>query len=304
MPRSRPRFLKKWGRTKKSGIEPIEPKSPQHKRSDSYMERFQNHVRKKSSGSLLWGPDVTYSISSSASSSFEEHPLLQVSSIATTPVRRNLCKFEGGGQMQKINETDGSRVSLGDSAPATSAPHPTRNSESSSVSNTTMPTDGRCDAHMYAHNHFIQTGISNSTCGILGRHPLLKSEVQLSRLKIQQMKHVVDPDPAPCAANNDQKMPRIDHGYLGRHPTRMAELQLAKLKLQQMKKHVVDPAPSAADHDQNISIASSSESSLVSNATLSTDGNFDAHAVDDFIQTGMSVFTCGIQSNYRPIFGT
>ena len=298
MPRSRPRFLKKWGRTKKSGIESIEPKSPQHKRSDSDIERLQNHVRKESSGSLQLGPDVTYSISSSASSSFEEHPLLQVSSIATTPVRRNLCKTESDEQvMQKINEPVGSQVSLGDSAPATSGQCPTRNLGS----NTTMPTDGNRDA--YTHDDLIQTDISNSACGILGRHSTLRSEIQLARLKLQQMKHVVDPVPAPCTADHDQNMPSREKGFLGRHPTRKAELQLAKLKLQQMN-HAIDPAPCTADHDQNISIASSSESSLVSNATMPTDGNFDAHAVDDFIQTGMSVFTCGIQSNYRPIFGT
>lgn len=298
MPRSRPRFLKKWGRTKKPGVAPIEPKSSQPKRSDFDIEQHHNHVRKESSGSLQLGPDVTYSISSSASSSFEEHPLLQVSSLATTPVRRNLCKTESDVQvMQKINEPGGSQVSVGDSAPATSGQCPTRNLGS----NTTMTTDGRCDA--YTHDDLIQTDISNSTCGILGRYPTLKSDIQLARLKLQQMKHVVDPVRAPCTADHDQNMPSREKGFLGRHPTRKAELQLAKLKLQQMN-HAIDPAPCTADHDENVSIASSSESSLVSNATMPTDGNFDTLAVDDFIQTGMSVFTCGIQSNYRPIFGT
>ena len=89
------------------------------------------------------------------------------------------------------------------------------------------------------------------------------------------MKHIVDH--ASCVVGHDQVIPSNDKGFAH------------------------DKGMSA--NRRNIMNTVSYESTVISNKTMPTDGNCDAYAVDDFIQTGISVSTCGILSNYRPIFG-
>ena len=219
------RFFKK-GRTKKSGVEPMKPKSPQHKRSE------QKHIRKESTGSLQFGPNVTYSIStdhSSGPSSFEGHPLVHVSSSATTHLRRNANEIESLDQSLSTSESAWSLVPPDGRAPATSSRH-------------------------------------------------LEAEIQLAKLKLQQMKQVVV-DPPKCAAVHYQDQV-VSSEFPGAKDTPA------------ISRDVVDL------------VTSESIMVTVSNSTtMPNDGECDAHAVDDLIQTGMSVSTCGILSNYRPIFG-
>ena len=220
------RFFKK-GRTKKTGVGPMKPKSPQHKRSE------QKHIRKKSTGSLQFGPNVTYSVStdhSSGPSSFEGHPLVHVSSSASTHLRRNANEIESLDQSLSTSESAWSLVPPDGRAPATSSRH-------------------------------------------------LEAEIQFAKLKLQQMKDVVV-DPPKRATVHDQDQ------YIS------SEFPGAK-DMPAISRDVVDL------------VTSESIMVTVSNSTtMLNDGDCDAHAVDDFIQTGMSLSTCGILSNYRPIFGT
>ena len=218
------RLLKK-SRTKTPDIESIEPKSPQHNRSDFDIDQRQGHNRKESSDSLHFGPDVTYSISTDQSSGPSSHDgNLLTSSSATTHLRRNGNVTESFEQMQTTSEPAWSLVPPDNSARAS-------------------------------------------------RHLKLKAELSLAKMKLQQMEDIVNP--ASCAVG--QAIPSNDKEFVG--------------------------GKGMSPINKDIMGSISYESTVASNNTMPTDGNCDAYAVDDFIQTGISVSTCGILSNYRPIFG-
>ena len=130
----------------------------------------------------------------------------------------------------------------------------------------------------------------------------------------------------PASTTSDE-MPSLAGPSMAASLRRMrlkADLQLAKQKLELMNHYANDPNVSTVTDENNKSIAGyarisrpspvyqrrrpnrweDDHSLITESSRLPVDMTCDAYVADDMIEAGALVATCGIMSNFRPVFGS